>query len=880
MDLSRWCARASARLRALVHGAALDRELEEELRFHVDHLIAAGVARGLSPEAARREALLAMGGVEQRKEECRDTRRVRLIHDFVQDVRYAATTLRRGAGFTTASVLTLTLGIGTTVAMFTVINGVLLRPLPFPDPDRLFLVMLSPKSFFMRQPGMADATYLQFRERDRTFEHLAVFSSYKGNLTGAGDPVVLKVGNVTTEFFDALGVGPAMGRTFLQGDDQDGRERTVVISDQLWRSRFASDRAILGKVTTLNGTGHVVIGVMPAGFDFPGAISAWTASSIKIDQGNSLLVTVLGRLKPEITVDQARAAFETLVASLPDSPTGDRSTWDVGLLPLKELIVGDIRRPLQMFAGAVLVVLLIACANVASLLLARASGRDREIAVRAALGAGRSRLVRQLLTESLLLSAIGATLGVLFARWTVPVLLAAAPAGWIPRTEMVRIDLAAVAFAVGVAALTGMAFGLAPALRLTRLPFLRASVPRACSIAGGHERFRGALVIGEIALALVLLTGAGLMMKSFLRLRAVDTGFRTDNVVRLSVELPQPTYSTPERLQAFHQSMLGRLTVLPDVVAAGLVNWMPLGEMHLNGDFRVEGAAQDAPFNVDKTAVSAGYFRAMGIRLLRGREFDQRDGRAGLPVAIVSRTVAKAISGSDEVLGKRVSVWERANSRQWLTVVGVVDDVKQLGPTQESHAAVYQPFQQADRQFFLSNITYVVRTASDPVAAIPAIRQVLRSVDKDQPAASIGLMSDVLDSATAQPAFYARLLSIFALLALALSLVGTYGVIAYSVAHRSHEIGLRMALGARDSQVIWMVLRRTVLLGTAGVTIGTIAAWGVTRFLKSFLFEITPTDPATFAAVALTIFVAAILAGLNPARRATRVDPLIALRHE
>ncbi len=880
MDLSRWVSRMSARMRALFRGNALDKELDEELRFHLDHLVAANMARGLPPGAARREALLAMGGVEQRKEECRDTRGVRLILDFIQDVRYAITTLRRGAAFTTAAVVTLTLGIGTTVAMFTIIDGVLLRPLPFPHPDRLFLVALSPRSFFMRQPGMADATYLAFRERDRAFEHLAAFFSYKGNLVGAGDPVVIKAGSVTTEFFDAIGVRPAMGRTFLPGDGQDGSERTVVLGDELWRSRFGSDPAILGKTITLNGTGHSVIGVMPSGFDFPGASAAWTPNAIKVQKGNSLIVTVLGRVKRDVTIEQAHAAFEALIPSLPDGPAEDRPSWDIGLLPLKELLVGEIRRPLQLFAGAVLLVLLIACANVANLLLARASGRDREIAVRAALGAGRSRLVRQMLAESLLLSVIGASLGVLFARWAVPLLLAFAPAGRIPRAETVGLDVTAVAFAAGVAALTGLAFGLAPALRLTRLRTSARQVPQAHSIAGGHERFRAALVVGEIALALVLLAGAGLMMKSFVRLRSVDPGFRTDNVVRLSVELPPSTYSTAERLQAFHGDMLARLTVLPDVVAAGLVNWMPLGERHLKGDFRVEGSADDAPFNVDKTAVSAGYFHAMGIGLLRGREFNDHDGRSSLPVAIVSRTVANAMGGSDAALGKRVTLWRRANVPEWLTVVGVVNDVKQLGPAGESHAAVYQPYLQVQRTFSLEDMTYVVRTASDPVASMPAIRQVLRSVDKDQPAVSIGLMRDVLDSWTGEPAFYARLLSIFALLAVALALVGTYGVIAYSVAQRRHEIGLRMALGARDSGVIWMVLRRTVILGAAGTTVGITAAWAVTRYLRSFLFEITPTDPATFAAVTLAIFVAAILAGVIPARRATRVDPLLALRHE
>jgi len=878
----RWCYQTSMRLRALFRGATLDRELDEELQFHIDQLVQANLARGLSPDAARREALLAVGGVEQRKEECRDTRRVRLVGDLVQDLRYAVRTLRRAAAFTTAAVLTLALGIGTTVAMFTVVNGVLMRPLPFPEPERLHLVSLSPKSMLMAQPGMVDRTYVAFREADRTFQNLAAFTHYNGNLTGAGDPVVIKVGLVTTEFFDALAVKAAMGRTFQPDDGQDGRESIVVISDQLWRGRFGSDPAIVGKPVTLNAARRTVVGVMPAGFDFPETTSAWTPHVVKLARGNSMLFPVLGRLKPSITIAQANAAFGAVIDTLPDAAPSpeERPEWNIGILPLKDLIVGNIRWPLQIFAGAVLLVLLIACANVANLLLARAACREREIAVRAALGAGRQRLVRQLLTESALLSLIGAALGTLLARWAVPLLLALAPAGRIPRTEMIGIDASVIAFAIGVAVATGIIFGLAPALRLTGRRLAGPLLPGGRSVLRGHEGFRAALVVGQIALALVLLTGAGLMAKSFLRLRAVDPGFRAENVVRLSVELPESSYSSPQRLHAFHQDVLARLSQLPDVVAAGSVNWLPLSDLFIRGDFRIAGRGEQPRFSVVKPAVSPGYFRAMGIHLLRGREFNEHDTGSSLSVVIVSRTVAKTIDPSEDVIGKQVSLWTSAKPEVWHTVVGVVDDVKQLGPSQKSYAVIYQPYPQVSQQFFLSQMTYVVRTGSDPLAAVPAIRNVLRAVDKDQPATAIGLLTDSLDRATAEPAFYARLLGTFAVLAVVLALVGTYGVIAYAVAQRNHEIGVRMALGARGASVVWLVIRRTLILGTTGVAVGTAVAWLATRLLKTVLFEITPTDPATFTAVAITVFVAALLAGLIPARRATRVDPLVALRHE
>jgi len=881
MDMPRWVYRTSMRLRALFRGGALDRELDEELRFHFDHLVEEHVARGLTPEAARREALLAIGGIERRKEECRDSRGVALVDDAVRDLRSAFRTLGRAPAFTTAALLTLALGLGATVAMFTVVNGVLLRPLPFPEPDRLHAVSLAPSSYAFRGiPGMADRTFVAFRERDRTFEHLAALTTYKANLTGAGDPVVIPVGNVTTEFFDALGVRAALGRTFVPDDGQEGRERAVVMSDRLWRTQFGSDPAIVGKPITLNGLRHTVVGVMPAGFDFPRGSAAWSPFIIRLDPGNSWLVTVIGRLKPGVTVGQARAALDAAIPALPEGPGEDRARWTIGIFPLVTLLVGEVRWPLQLFAAAVLLVLLIACANVANLLLARASAREREMAVRAALGASRARLVRQLLTESALLSFLGAGLGVLLAHLAVPALLALAPVGRIPRLEMIRIDAWVLAFATAVAAAATLTFGLAPALRLARRRFAGTLLPGGRTIETGQERFRAALVVGQIALALVLLAAAGLLARSFVKLRGIDNGFDVENVVRMSVELPEAVYPDPDVQHAFHREILARLSALPGVEVAALVNWLPLGEMHLNGDFRIEGNPQTPAFNVDKPAVSPGYFRAMGIRVLRGREFSDSDQGSSSGVAIVSRSVAGAIDPAEDVIGRRVTLESRPAPEDWLTIIGVVNDVKQTGPSGRSHAAIYRPYSQVRRPFFLSHMTYVVRTTPDARSVIPAVRSVLRSVDGNQPATAIGLMDDVLDAATAGPEFYASLLGTFAVLALALALVGTYGVIAYSVAERRHEIGVRMALGARGRSVLWLVVRRTLTPGAAGVAIGVAGAWFAARLLESFLFETAPTDPVTFAAVALTVFTGALLAGLIPARRATQVDPVVTLRHE
>ena len=868
------------RVRALFRSRAMDDDLDEELRWHVDHLIEANIDRGMSPEAARRAALVAMGGVQQRREECRESRRMRLIDECAQDVRYAIRSLSHARGFTLAAIATLTLGIGASVAVFAVVNGVLLRPLPFPQPDRLYLVAMSPPSRFGIPPALADHNYAALHGRDNPFTRLATFGTFDGGLVGPGDPVVVKAGSVTTEFFDVLGVPPVYGRTFNADDGKAGVEPTIVLSDALWREHYAGDLSVLGRDVTLNGVRRMVIGIMPPGFQFPAGVEAWTPQVVRLSAGNSLMFPVIGRLKPGVTSAQARAQFESVRRDLPQQPPADASAWTIGLIPLKELLVRNVRQPLSIFAGAVIFVLLVACANVAHLLLARGSHRRRELAVRVALGATRSRLVRQLLVESAILALAGGVAGLLVAHWTVPALLALAPGGRIPRLEMIRIDAWVLAFAFGASLLTALTCGLIPALRATRACTPESLLPTAGRTFGaGQERFRRTLVIGEIAIALVLLAGAGLLLKSFLRLQAVETGFDTRHVVTLNLDLPEATYSEAPRLHVFHRDLLDRLKKVSDVTAVGLVNWRPLGTMHMNGDFSVEGRGE-AEFVVDKPTVSGGYFAAMGIRLARGREFDSRDNGTGARVAIVSRTVARYLDPSENVLGRRVTLQSQPRAEDWLTVVGVVEDVRQYGPSQASRPAIYRPFEQVSQRFFLSHVSYVLRTSSDPRGTIPALRSALRDTDRNQAASSIALMDDVMFLATAEPRFHTRLLGTFAVLALILAAVGVYGVLAYSVAQRTHEIGVRMALGARATAVVWMVFRSTLWMGAAGVVLGSAGAFAMTRLLVPFLFETTPTDLATFAAVAGTMFTAALAAGAIPARRATRIDPLVALRHE
>jgi predicted permease len=798
------------------------------------------------------------------------------MRNLMQDIRYAARMLRRNPGFTAVAVLALALGIGANTAMFTMVNGVLLRPMPFAEPDRLFLVSYplqhGPFDF---GPALSDGDYLEFRRHDQSFEGIASFGQNSVSLTGAGDPVLLSAATVTPDFFQVLRVNPAIGRRFLAQEDQPGRDHVVLLNDKLWRNRFGADRGIVGRSIKLDGIDHTVIGVMATRFNFPHDAEVWMPLNIHVDPHNSFMRPVIGRLKPGVSPRQAQAELETFAFLAPGEHRRDRLAQ---ILPLKELLVRNVRESLLIFAGAVGFILLIACANVANLLLARAAGRQQEMAVRTALGAGRWRLMRQLLTESTLVSLAGGATGLLLALWGVPALLALAPEGQIPRIELVRIDGWVLAFTFGVSALTGIVFGLAPAFQATRRELRESLSLGGRTLTGSHEGLRSALVIAEIALALVLLTGAGLMLKSFLRLRAVDPGFRPENVLTMTVELPDAVYQAPLQMQAFHQRMLARLSNLPGVLVAGAVNSSPLGGNLTRGDFQLEGGRHG--YTVDKPCVSPAYFRTMGIRLLSGRDFTERDNATAPGVVIVSQSVARRLWPGEDAIGKRVSEEDHPKPEDWLTIVGVVDDIRQTGLAKGPDPALYYPYLQVNRSFWLSRMSFAVRTASSPLRLATAMRAALREVDRDLPVERLATMQDLILADAAEPRFQTRLFGAFSLLALTLSAVGIYGVLAYSVTQRTHEIGIRMALGAERRDVVDMVLRRTLILAAAGVLLGTAGALAVTRVLARFLFEVRPTDPATFAAVAALLGCVALFAGLVPARRASRVDPAEALRYE
>ncbi len=872
MRIERWLYTLRPRLRALFDRNRVEQDLDDELHDYVARATEEHVARGMTPAEARRAALVALGGVEQRREECRDARGLRLFNELRQDVRYALRTLAHARAFTIGAVLTLALGIGASVAVFTIVNGVLLRPLPFPEPDRLFVIWSRPLGPVLTERGMWDRDFLAFHPVQRSFEHTAAFSSYDANLLSPGDALHVRIGSVTAEFFATLRVTPALGRLFVPADEAQA-DSLVVLGHNLWQNAFGGDPAIVGRTVKVDGVSRTVIGVAPDGLEFPRDAQAWTLQVIKYDEGRIMGVTALGRLTDGVTRMHAQSELQTFVAHLPDH----RETWRSGVDPLAEVIVGEIRRPLQVFGGAVILVLLIACANVANLMLARTSGRQREIAVRAALGAARGRIVRQLLTESTMVALAGGAVGVLLARWAIPALLAMAPVGRIPRTELVQIDARVLAFACAVSIATGMLFGLVPAIRLTRRRHTESLAPGMRTFRRDPERARAALAVAEIAIALLLLTGAGLLLQSFMRLRSIDTGVRPDKVLGMTLDLPESDYSTVPRLHGFHKTLLERFRSMPSIKDASIVNWLPMGTASINGDYAIEGRAGE--FYADKPAVSAGYFRQMGIRLLQGRDFTDQDDEQHPGVAIVSRSVATLIDPSGNALGKRIALG-RPSGDSWLTIVGVVEDVRQNGPQQPPRPAVYQPYLQVSRPFFLSHVTYLVRATGDARQLPAEMRGALKSADPTLAPAAIVSMDEVVDATTADPKFYARLLGVFALIALALALVGVYSVLAYSVAQRTPEFGVRMALGADRSSVLWMVLRRTLGLSAVGVALGVAMSLFAMRLLETLLFAIKPTDPRTLALVALAMLTSALAAAWIPAHRATRVDPLIALRHE
>jgi putative ABC transport system permease protein len=862
-----------------------DRELEEEVRFHLEMKAEEYAAAGMSPDEARRAARRQFGNETRLREMSRETWGFVMLETLIQDVRYGARVLAKYKGFTAVAVLTLALGIGMNTAIFSVVNAVLLRPLPYEDSHELVQIWGTLPQ--LDTAPMSPANFLDWVEQNRVFERIAAYTGQNFNLSGVEEPERIRAMRVSAGLFELLRAQPALGRTFSAEEDQHGGQRVVILSHALWHRRFGADPKVVGQTLTLNDQSYVVVGVMPPTFAFPRATTEmWTPIAFSPGERGTRdtnFLSVIARLKPGVTLEQARSEMGALARrqqeQYPESNTG----VDVKVISYKEQIVGDTRPILLLLLGAVGFVLLIACANVASLLLARATARRKEMAIRSALGASRRRVVRQLLTESVLLALAGGGLGTLLAFWGLDLLVALQPAN-IPRLTELSIDRGVLLFALALSLLTGIAFGLAPAQQASKLDFNDALKEggKGAGGGGGRQRLRSLLVVSEISLSFVLLVGAGLMVKSFWRLIQVEPGFEPENTLTMVVSLPTTRYAETSRQVAFFQQAVERVGKLPGVEAAGVTTDIPLFGGSSTG-FDVEGRPPYAPGQrplVEFRSVSPGYFRAMGITLLRGRAFTEQD-RADAPgVVIINETLARRYFPDEDPLGKRLGL---SRPTDWREIVGVARDTRNSGLDEEVKPEAYLPYTQSAPDYLaasISGMVVVARTTSDPQGMAAAVKREVQGLDRNQPVYNIKTMEQYLADSIAQRRFNMLLLAVFAGVAVLLAVVGLYGMMSYTVLQRTHEIGLRMALGAQGRDILRMAVRQGLVIILIGIAVGLAGALALTRVMSGLLYGVGVTDPPTFAAIASLLAFVSLLACYIPARRATKVDPLIALRYE
>ncbi|MFP5264638.1 MAG: ABC transporter permease [Blastocatellia bacterium] len=800
------------------------------------------------------------------------------METLIQDLRYAARMLAKKPAFTAIVVLALAIGIGANTAIFSVVNAILLRPLPYKNPGRIMMVWAEDRDTGAKQESHSYLNFADYEEQNQTFEQMAAYQDRTFNITGAGEPERVAGAWSTAELFSVLGVEPEVGHVYA-----NEYSRVALISHGLWLRRFGSDPNVIGQEITLNTVPRTIIGVMPAGFNFPRKdADIWVPLEVyenqKKQRGNPWL-NVIGRLKPGVTPEQAQAEMSAIAARLEQQYPDALSGYGVNVVPLHEQVTGSVRPALLVLLGAVAFVLLIACANAANLLLARAATREKEIAVRTALGASRARLVRQMLTESALLAFAGGAVGLLLAVWGLDILIALSPAD-IPRLNQVGIDGRVLAFTLGASLITGLIFGLAPALQASK-PDLNETLKeggRAATGSNRGSRMRGLLVIAEVALSLVLLIGAGLMIKSFVRLQQFNLGFNPRNLLTMRVGLPWPKYGEVDKAAGFYRRLLERVESLPGVQSAGVINDIFLGKIPESEKFRVEGRPQSTPGDSVEASVdriSPAYFRTLGVPLLKGREFTAHDTREAPGVVIVNDSFARRYFPDEDALGKRLE-YDRGGDPLRVTIVGVVADSRRTGFDSDVRPEAYLPHTQSVATF----MALVVRTDGDPLSLAAAVRSQVWAIDPDQSVYDIGTVEQLLAGMISERRFSLLLLGIFAGLALLLAAVGVYGVTSYSVSQRTHEIGVRMALGAGRVDVLKLVVGQGMALVLCGVAAGLVAAFMLTRLMSGLLYEVSATDPATFALIALVLTGVALGACFVPARRATRVDPMVALRYE
>jgi putative ABC transport system permease protein len=871
------------RLRALLRRAAVERELDEELRFHLERQIEQNVARGMSPGEAARAAVASFGRVENIKEECRDARGVRPVEEMWQDLRYGARKLRKSPGFALVAITTLALGIGANTAIFSVVNAVLLRPLPFDRPEQLVRVFgtSARRSSFSRPHS-----YLNFsdlRAQNQTFEAMAAYSGSTSALSGADAPEQIEGVVASGDIFRVLGTKPLLGRLLAPEDERPGGSTAVVISHGLWQRRFGSDPNIVGRVIRLDGREREIVGVTPADFRFDfvtGAADFWrpiNPSQSEYQQRGAIFLDAIGRLKPGVSTAQAGADLGVVASRLSEQYQDSNTGIGVRIAPAQEELVGEMRPTLLLLLGAVGFVLLIACANVANLLLARSAGRQREIAVRSALGAWRGRIVRQLLTESVLLAFAGGLLGLLFAVWGVKLLSAFVPED-VPRFGETSIDLRVLVFTLAASVLTGLLFGVAPALQSSRFELNEALKEggRSNTDGLGRKRVRSLLIVSEVAISLVLLVGAGLLVKSFVKLRNTDPGFDPGNTLTASISLASVRYDTDEKIADFYRRLVERVRAMPGVESAGAVTPLPLSDNSMSFSFSVVGQPPLPPGQRQSASariVTPDYFRAQRVPLRKGRVFTDDD-KAGAPGAIiVNEAFARRYLPGVEPLGQRLHASVNDIEGE---IVGVVGDIRGASLARPGTPEYYIP--EATAAF--NDMSLVVRTTGDPAPLTPALRQAVAEMDKDQPLYEVRTMESLVARSVARQRFSMTLIGVFAALAMVLAAVGVFSVMSSLVAQRTHEIGVRMALGARQRDILSMVVRHGAMLTLVGIATGVVASFVFMRLMSSLLYEVSATDPVIYVGITVLLAAVALLACYVPARRATKVDPLIALRHE
>jgi putative ABC transport system permease protein len=884
-----WLRLLRTRLRGLLRKQSVERELEEELRFHLRMRAEENVRRGMAPDEAESAALRSFGQWARIKEDCRDFKGGGLVEILLQDVKFGARTLRKSRGFTFVAVLTLAVGIGANTAIFSVVEAVLLRALPYPDADRVVLLWENNRGRNRPHNVVNPGNFLDWRAQSTSFEEMAAFADQRYGLTGGGEPEEVAAQAATPNLFQVLGARAALGRTLLPSDGEPGREEVAVIGHGLWQRRFGGSHDVVGKVLNLDGRSMTVVGVMPPDFKWfikQNSLSGkpaevWVPLTLTGQQGaarRGRYLSAVGRLRPGVSVEQAQAEMNT-VASRLEAEYLINKGWGASVVPLRDQLAGDIRPALLVILGAVGFVLLIACVNVANLTLARSAGRRKELALRAALGAGRPRIVRQLLTESMLLAVMGGALGLLLSGWCVEALVAISPPNLIGEGQ-VGVNLSVLAFTLAVTLLTGVAFGVAPAVETTRLNLSESLKESSRGNVGGARsgRVRGALVVAEIGLSLVLLVGAGLMVRSFLQLQAVNPGFDASNLLTMRVMLPQTKYPEDARKIQFFRQAVARIAAMPGVRSASAVSALPFADLGTATSFTIEGRPALPPGErqgTDLRVADENYFRTMNIPVVAGRTFTEQEAVEDRKVAVVNEAMARKHFPGEDPVGKRILV-NMGGEPALTEIVGVVGDARYEKLEGELRPMVYW----TPTRFTYPSMTLVVRTAGDPGALGPAAVREIQAVDKDQPVADVRTMESWVAESTSRTRFGTLLLAAFACAALLLAAVGVYGVISYSVAQRRNEIGLRMALGAQGRDVLKLVVGQGMRLVLVGVGLGLLGAFGLTRLMSGLLYGVGAADPPTFAANALLLAAVSLLACYIPARRATRVDPLVVLRGE